>query len=1054
MPVSISKLPEITNIKDDSFIMLTQDGKTKRTLCNQFVTEEEARLDEFSPVITTSKSMTSVGQGDNGDYSSSIHEGAFKDCMLHGRTLVNYNQEGYNRNEYVVPSAHEGQHITANNSIEGHVKSAILKGMTLVNLQPKATREAWGMIINDTQPPKYCAYGGFDKVLPKLKPSTKYLIKFNKVIDDKFYSTHFSQGTSQTGGIIKDYRIVTTNNVITDDETSIHIYNYPEAFSTREEMRDFVLDLHVMIIEYQEGMENWDIPYFEGMQSVRMPVLTTTGKNLFDISTWKTDVGRELTVNTNGFKIEGSRGWFVLPVEIGEQYVLKYFGNNSDNNDYGLEIYETDNPLSLPYAEWSLLAVTRFTNPATISASHVFTYTPKKKYLIVFHGSGRTINIEQIQLEKGAVATSYEPFKSNILTCNEEVELRKVGNVQDELNLLTGELTQSTKEINLTGANWSISGHEIFEGYTGFETYDFNDVVQHTTNETIICNCFKTKGVYSLSEEGIWSHRQGGAIRIRVKNERLESIDSNGFNKLLAQLNAKAIIPIKTTVKTVVLSDNVVYSYDEVTHYDCSSADGSLVPTLSIKNEVSYKAIIKPSTKYSVVFNRTKIGESLRVNLGGTEVGVSTSVVGKNIVSVTTPSTLSHELVKFIGTGNFIKDVQVVEGDIAGDEPYFTGMIDCKSPILSNVGKNLFTTSDKNITGTFGVEYSIDNNEVIVWKDELGWYNVRLDWFNLVPNQKYCLSYNTEIISGNPYALILIKNDKEETIYPDSNGCFISPDNGKVALRFYSGTDAMKGKIRYYNIQLEQVTKPTSYECYKSNILSCETYFDEITQSDKTIVLRSLPNGVCDTLNVETGEYVQRIGEVVLDGSGSWINYNKENFINVFSAYTALANGASPHILSTKSDTIPSRIGSTVSYYDEEGVYCRSDLLDNGVVYVKIKKEKLQTQDLDGLKQYLQQNPITVQYELETPIVKTVDVQGFPYAYKDGHVIVSSGSNEPSITPKVQYSVPTNRGAQITQNTKSLIRQGKLLDDIEGKINQIIEATINDSVMLMKLRNK
>ena len=35
-----------------------------------------------------------------------------------------------------------------------------------------------------------------------------------------------------------------------------------------------------MIIEYQEGMENWDIPYFEGMQSVKMPVLTTTGKNL------------------------------------------------------------------------------------------------------------------------------------------------------------------------------------------------------------------------------------------------------------------------------------------------------------------------------------------------------------------------------------------------------------------------------------------------------------------------------------------------------------------------------------------------------------------------------------------------------------------------------------------------------------------------------------------------------------------------------------------------------------------------------------------------------
>ena len=42
------------------------------------------------------------------------------------------------------------------------------------------------------------------------------------------------------------------------------------------------LKYRVMIIEYQNGMENWDIPFFTSMQSVRMPVLTTTGKNLFD----------------------------------------------------------------------------------------------------------------------------------------------------------------------------------------------------------------------------------------------------------------------------------------------------------------------------------------------------------------------------------------------------------------------------------------------------------------------------------------------------------------------------------------------------------------------------------------------------------------------------------------------------------------------------------------------------------------------------------------------------------------------------------------------------
>ena len=36
---------------------------------------------------------------------------------------------------------------------------------------------------------------------------------------------------------------------------------------------------------------------------------------------------------------------------------------------------------------------------------------------------------------------------------------------------------------------------------------------------------------------------------------------------------------------------------------------------------------------------------------------------------------------------------------------------------------------------------------------------------------------------------------------------------------------------------------------------------------DSTINLRSLPNGVKDELNLLTGEYIQRVGEVVLDGS-------------------------------------------------------------------------------------------------------------------------------------------------------------------------------------------
>ena len=61
------------------------------------------------------------------------------------------------------------------------------------------------------------------------------------------------------------------------------------------------------------------------------------------------------------------------------------------------------------------------------------------------------------QLEEGSIATTYEPFKSNILSVNEPIELRGIGNVQDTLDCLTGEVTQRIGEIVLDGSeNWRI----------------------------------------------------------------------------------------------------------------------------------------------------------------------------------------------------------------------------------------------------------------------------------------------------------------------------------------------------------------------------------------------------------------------------------------------------------------------------------------------------------------------------------------------------------------------------------------------------------------------
>ena len=41
------------------------------------------------------------------------------------------------------------------------------------------------------------------------------------------------------------------------------------------------ITFNYMILEYQEGMENWDIPFFGGICDVKMPILRNVGKNLF-----------------------------------------------------------------------------------------------------------------------------------------------------------------------------------------------------------------------------------------------------------------------------------------------------------------------------------------------------------------------------------------------------------------------------------------------------------------------------------------------------------------------------------------------------------------------------------------------------------------------------------------------------------------------------------------------------------------------------------------------------------------------------------------------------
>ena len=199
-------------------------------------------------------------------------------------------------------------------------------------------------------------------------------------------------------------------------------------------------------IEIGSTATDYEEPNYE-LKSVKMPVLTTTGKNLLDISNfkkggWNWDIGTPETDDLNTYRsvING-----YIEVKPNTYYTLSQYGAN---NTLWFSTLEFD-------ANFTKVGQTDQTG-----ITKTFHTQADTKYLrVMFQYPLTDLPKYQQQLEEGSTATSYEPFKTNILTCNEEVTLRKVGEVQDELNVMTGELTERIGEVVFDGSeNWISHG--------------------------------------------------------------------------------------------------------------------------------------------------------------------------------------------------------------------------------------------------------------------------------------------------------------------------------------------------------------------------------------------------------------------------------------------------------------------------------------------------------------------------------------------------------------------------------------------------------------------
>ena len=459
---------------------------------------------------------------------------------------------------------YEGQHITANNSIEGHTKSAILSGNTLVNL---ATINS--ISFTSAWQTKYLGE-------MTLKGGTQYLVVVECSIDDSELTLQSRDGYAFVSHLKKGF-------VKGENKFIISLEDNANGVQLKTGNTFDVVVEKIRLIEYVTGLENLDIPYFEGMTSVKMPVLTTTGKNLYDgelKAVNLTDAGveqnsKQLATTTNFIKVSPKMTFSSHDLIGGDVVVVNRFNEYDENKN--------------------------FIRRKVVSLTNPYTYTPTDENVKYVSITFRTPTLKdisldefkeiRIQIERGSVATPYEPYKSNILSCNEEVELRGIGDVKDELDLTTRELTAHV-------GFYEFNGTERFEFVEKHNDYVYAKAIDFVSNSkntgNISCNImpsYNMTSIYAQQKEGCY---MVDGIKFMIEASKLETIDSLGVAKYLSNVGATIVYELAQEVnKTVDLSDNVVYSYDGTTHYSCSSEEGSLVPTLSVKVPTDVQEVIR-----------------------------------------------------------------------------------------------------------------------------------------------------------------------------------------------------------------------------------------------------------------------------------------------------------------------------------------------------------------------------------------------------------------------------------------------------------------------------
>lgn len=708
---------------------------------------------------------------------------------------------------------------------------------------------------------------------------------------------------------------------------------------------------------------NREFMYFEGMKSVgeqegnKIEILSRN-KNLFDINNITNGlsdgrfVAKEFNINGSSVTLTGGMGVLEFECKKNTDYYFSYtFKSNQTNDTPRVYIYNKN---------LNQIIFSNNNNVKFNSNDNDILYIGL--YIAMIDGYRGTYS--NIQLEEGDSATDYIPHASNKKQILLNEPLHKVGDAKDRYVLIDGkwyiERNCGSLTVDGTENGWYLlenSEYGVFKLH--LPSINHIDVPMNDRNEHgALCNTLRPywwwttiDSFEAIPNNLIFFSTYSNSKELWIIKKDLRTIDE--LKQWLNSNKTEYIYPLASPqYEPIDYSPLEVYA--DVTHITTNST----IPTNIIVKNHGFNCLLKPSTTYTISSN----------------LGLNT---------VTTPSALTEDCLRFMDTDTSdvttMRDVLVLEGDwttkadlipsnFSGIESAFEqGLVTDKNDVnygkyrvnAKVVGKNLF-----NVNGNY-----MDNTYIEHTTGELktgGRHVTYLDYITILPNTSYVFKNYSE--SNNTFLKIIFYDKNKNYISGRSRNSWeiteTSPSNAK-----YCRVSFYKKDVNLPNIQLEQGNTATEYEPYKeSNITfyineplrGVENNKDKIfIKDDKVVVQRN-----CASLVLDGDTNIDRWSGAVVREGLYWYDFPIDNLF----------------ILNNKSKVMCDTLIS-----DPQNSHSREYTGTIGGIEGAIRiVSQYDTQDF---KQWLQDNPTTVVYQLAEPTYEEVE-------YSSNRLILDTFNNE------------------------------------------------------------